>query len=865
MVPIDGVTPRRSASVGQRERTSSSGGGQRQQDLLNVVRGLVDAVYGGDAEVVVTLPAAPASRPTGRRPNGRRATSTGIAAESLPEMTPSSCRRTLTPRRAESTPIEPVATNQPTPAVSSSSSRSRPSLGVVAAAATPSTGGQETAELQAHAKLLLGSLFDTPLTDEAITALLAEYSELAWLASCLKRCPMPPGWTSFWDEKAGQMRFVDTNSGNGTERPPRLRQFEELAALMLQWRRHPAAAKEVAAALGDFCEARLDEAKRARTVWQGPHKDPSTGVEYWYCPANGHSCWGDPGMASEFTGRIAARLKQAMPVDDASKAAPFGGSSLAARANSVARKAREAAEAPAQPCDQDGKNRWLPQGFGGAATNAAAVRSGSRDANGRQPSLGAAGGRGAAGEGAEQRASPPVRQACTPRGSRPSTSQSQQQEDPAGQGVNFRPPTSQTLEVRNMMAQIVSACGKAPGPSADSRCRPLGTARDAAAEASVAADASADPRGRSRQRAAPTRPELPVYRSPSAGHMEGEVDVADPCSPPVSRSVRPSSGRTREKCGGSSLRAFALQAALQGDQAAQVGSSGGPAEGDREAAPVSGSRPRGAKASVEAAMCSPMKGPVPGVAADMRPRTRRGGQPPGGRPSSGSRQSSKGSQAPPTPRNTAVDFKPGAAACGDAQLGTPRRFAGVLSSDVISAALGHLVEEDTSGIVEHFDLSPGEVPGSPSLMSVGDITPPPARSDDADADSPSILVVEGPERTQAEGQRSPAKSFLPAIDEGSTPCRPLSARQRPIRCGNPVPLTARGAARCASQGALQPITAREVPSKSSKAADKEPRSSRTPSKSAAQKTTKRAAGAARPGGCVAADLASRLEAAAGGA
>eukprot|EP00401_Gymnodinium_catenatum_P072825 CAMPEP_0117459988 /NCGR_PEP_ID=MMETSP0784-20121206/1766_1 /TAXON_ID=39447 /ORGANISM="" /LENGTH=1399 /DNA_ID=CAMNT_0005253627 /DNA_START=19 /DNA_END=4218 /DNA_ORIENTATION=- len=315
------------------------------------------------------LPSVPVSAPaprsgSGRRPNGRRAptprdqapgmevaNSTGTSIKAAPV----GVAAAGTAPGADSPRLPAVPSPVPPPRSSSSSARvgrssdasessarrpqsdspapRRPAAAGVSGSAasrsapvapggmpTPTTASvvsgkcREMLEVQTHAQQLLGHIYDHPVTEEAAVSILDEYPELAWLANCMRRCPLPPGWTSM-EGDIGQMQYINTESGDTTSTPPLLQQFAELAGLMLQWRQDPSSIGHVVAILATKHETSLDNSRRARKVWNGPHSDPATGVEFWHCEATGRSSWGDPGMASEFIARIADRLRQALPTD----------------------------------------------------------------------------------------------------------------------------------------------------------------------------------------------------------------------------------------------------------------------------------------------------------------------------------------------------------------------------------------------------------------------------------------------------------------------------------------------------------------------------------------------------------------------
>lgn len=173
---------------------------------------------------------------------------------------------------------------------------------------------KEMLEVQGYAHMLLNAACETKLETEAVVSLSERQPELAWLARCMQRCPLPPCWTRLDDEGASVTQtYLNTVDDRTTDQTPLLSQFVELAKHMMSWRRRPNDAAVVSLALQDHRDDSLKEAQRAREEWTGPHLDQATGEEFWHCPASGLSTWGDPGAAAEFVARVAERLQQAMP------------------------------------------------------------------------------------------------------------------------------------------------------------------------------------------------------------------------------------------------------------------------------------------------------------------------------------------------------------------------------------------------------------------------------------------------------------------------------------------------------------------------------------------------------------------------
>ncbi|CAK0865735.1 unnamed protein product, partial [Prorocentrum cordatum] len=169
---------------------------------------------------------------------------------------------------------------------------------------------KETIEVQRLTQQLLESIFETEITEEASLTIADTYPELLWLANCLKRCPLPPCWSSADGGAAGMRYFEieaapqeDSERKEGTH--PLLGAFSELGRLMLEWRRKPDLVCAVADSMESKREEFLEEAGRSKFVWEGPFNDPATGAQFWHCRATARSTWGDPAMVWRFLAKVA--------------------------------------------------------------------------------------------------------------------------------------------------------------------------------------------------------------------------------------------------------------------------------------------------------------------------------------------------------------------------------------------------------------------------------------------------------------------------------------------------------------------------------------------------------------------------------
>lgn len=178
----------------------------------------------------------------------------------------------------------------------------------------------ELVEVQSHAQWLLEATFEITITEEAAVSILESYPELVWLANCLRRCPLPAGWTAV-DSGNNRLRYVEMESGASSDVSPLLSRMADMGRIMMHWRQNPNTVMDAATGLRNMQHKDLEDAKRSRRIWRGPHKDPKSGAEFWHCPITGRSTWGDPGASAEFLSRVADRLHRALPVPAESEGA----------------------------------------------------------------------------------------------------------------------------------------------------------------------------------------------------------------------------------------------------------------------------------------------------------------------------------------------------------------------------------------------------------------------------------------------------------------------------------------------------------------------------------------------------------------
>eukprot|EP00933_Yihiella_yeosuensis_P077331 TRINITY_DN8772_c0_g1_i3.p1 TRINITY_DN8772_c0_g1~~TRINITY_DN8772_c0_g1_i3.p1 ORF type:complete len:764 (+),score=193.38 TRINITY_DN8772_c0_g1_i3:62-2293(+) len=312
--PAPRATGRR-PSTGRRSRScTATPREEHQESRAHSARGRSEAAETGCGES--SLPSVRPQTPTAPEPSSARSASVRVSYQMTPREfeAPNPAdgpTDSPAPRRPRSKGPSAEASNKSSTAAPSPV-RSSPAMSSPGSNFNSSSNCREMLEVQGNAQKLLEAVFEITITEEAAISILDSYPELVWLANCLRRCPLPPGWTAM-DAGQGKLRYVDMATGAASETSPLMPRFADLGRLMLHWRQNPAAEIDVAAALGAKRDQDTEEAARARKVWKGPHTDPKTGADFWHCPATGRSTWGDPGMAAEFLARIADRLQKALP------------------------------------------------------------------------------------------------------------------------------------------------------------------------------------------------------------------------------------------------------------------------------------------------------------------------------------------------------------------------------------------------------------------------------------------------------------------------------------------------------------------------------------------------------------------------
>jgi len=157
--------------------------------------------------------------------------------------------------------------------------------------------------------MLAKATFERSLSEEEVMAVLATCPEVAWLAECSRRMPLPEGWCKLQAKSSNpRPRFQCEKTGGVSDTPPHFQHFVHLAKLITYARQSPAeaaTAREHVQATIRTVNSDMEELAKA---WSGPHLDPDTGAQYYYCPATEVSTWENPFQGEMFLACVAERL-----------------------------------------------------------------------------------------------------------------------------------------------------------------------------------------------------------------------------------------------------------------------------------------------------------------------------------------------------------------------------------------------------------------------------------------------------------------------------------------------------------------------------------------------------------------------------
>lgn len=209
--------------------------------------------------------------------------------------------------------------------------------------------GQCGSEEGVVAKMILGSVYARPLSDEETIAVLSTCREVAWLVECYCQNPVPPGWRKSKVAPGDTPLFACEASGDVTETAPHLEYYARLAEYVIHAYHKPELIPQLVQWMQHIAREAQTMAAGLQATWTGPHLDPSSGAEYFFCKTTNLSSWENPCTWIMFVACVAERLLQSEALSD-----PTGSKSEATR-DTTSR-------------DNQGKDAAVPSGARSSAT-----------------------------------------------------------------------------------------------------------------------------------------------------------------------------------------------------------------------------------------------------------------------------------------------------------------------------------------------------------------------------------------------------------------------------------------------------------------------------------------------------------------
>jgi len=154
-------------------------------------------------------------------------------------------------------------------------------------------------------------VYQHPLADEEITAVLLSCPEVEWLAQCAISSPLPSGWrqvTASIDMLNKMPLYLDEKSGEVSQTPPFLSPYVSLANLAIHATHNPAMISSIMECIRVGREQLKQQAAWLDLGWTGPYTETSSGQTFYHCHSSGQSAWVNPGAPSEFAANVADKL-----------------------------------------------------------------------------------------------------------------------------------------------------------------------------------------------------------------------------------------------------------------------------------------------------------------------------------------------------------------------------------------------------------------------------------------------------------------------------------------------------------------------------------------------------------------------------
>jgi len=158
------------------------------------------------------------------------------------------------------------------------------------------------AELESMLRQLIDLAYEQLLSDEQAVKVADMCPEARWLARCALEASLPPGW-----DVCGH-HFKNQCTGEYSDTRPMLGQFGDLLRFVLHARNEAEATSTAQTWIMHMRDEALRSATRLQAIWTGPHLDPKTDVEYYFCSATGASTWSSPTASNLYLARVAEHL-----------------------------------------------------------------------------------------------------------------------------------------------------------------------------------------------------------------------------------------------------------------------------------------------------------------------------------------------------------------------------------------------------------------------------------------------------------------------------------------------------------------------------------------------------------------------------
>jgi len=149
-------------------------------------------------------------------------------------------------------------------------------------------------------------VYGEALAQDAASRVMKSCPEVEWLAQCGIGAPLPATWIKKASRKA--VFFINTKTGEESQVMPQFSHFALMARLVLKARQSKNDAHKALARVAALRDNIFEEAAALLKGWSGPHIDPSSGAEFFYCQAKGESSWTNPAASETYVAYVADRL-----------------------------------------------------------------------------------------------------------------------------------------------------------------------------------------------------------------------------------------------------------------------------------------------------------------------------------------------------------------------------------------------------------------------------------------------------------------------------------------------------------------------------------------------------------------------------